>query len=96
MVIILELAHGDLSSLLSRVGRTHIAMSAEASRSTWTVLLKNTRPCALGGLCYVFRLAEVWGIFFQISEALHHMHRQRIMHRDIKPENIFICNSSDF
>ncbi|CAK9003777.1 unnamed protein product [Durusdinium trenchii] len=35
---------------------------------------------------------QVWGIFFQIGEALHHMHRQRIMHRDIKPENTFICH----
>lgn len=64
MVIILELAaHGDLSSLLSR-------------------LKHNER---------LLQEHQVWAIFFQIGEALHHMHRQRIMHRDIKPENTFLC-----
>ncbi|CAJ1344229.1 unnamed protein product [Effrenium voratum] len=49
----------------------------------------------LGKLKHAERLMQehqVWGIFFQISEALHHMHRQRIMHRDIKPENTFVCH----
>merc|ERR1719215_927911 len=35
--------------------------------------------------------SQNWSIFFQACEALHHMHKQRIMHRDIKPANIFIA-----
>lgn len=38
-----------------------------------------------------FSEPQVWGIFFQVSDALHHMHKIRIMHRDIKPANIFMC-----
>lgn len=34
---------------------------------------------------------QVWAFFFQVADALHHMHKHRIMHRDIKPANIFLC-----
>jgi len=35
--------------------------------------------------------SQNWSFFFQACEALHHMHKHRIMHRDIKPANIFIA-----
>lgn len=34
---------------------------------------------------------QIWAIFYQAGDALHHMHKNRIMHRDIKPANIFMC-----
>jgi len=35
---------------------------------------------------------QTWGAFFQIADALHFMHKRRIMHRDIKPANVFLCS----
>lgn len=32
----------------------------------------------------------IWKYFLQISEAIEHMHAQRVMHRDLKPANIFL------
>lgn len=36
--------------------------------------------------------AQIWATIFQVSDALHYMHRKRTMHRDIKPANVFLCN----
>lgn len=35
---------------------------------------------------------HLWAVFVQVSDALHYMHKSRIMHRDIKPANIFLCS----
>uniref|UniRef100_A0A2S2PL41 non-specific serine/threonine protein kinase n=1 Tax=Schizaphis graminum TaxID=13262 RepID=A0A2S2PL41_SCHGA len=32
----------------------------------------------------------IWSCAVQLSSALYHMHKSRIMHRDIKPANIFV------
>eukprot|EP00404_Azadinium_spinosum_P062683 CAMPEP_0180717952 /NCGR_PEP_ID=MMETSP1038_2-20121128/14241_1 /TAXON_ID=632150 /ORGANISM="Azadinium spinosum, Strain 3D9" /LENGTH=757 /DNA_ID=CAMNT_0022750441 /DNA_START=15 /DNA_END=2286 /DNA_ORIENTATION=- len=37
-----------------------------------------------------FREDEIWEYSRQLSGALEHMHKKRIMHRDLKPANIFV------
>lgn len=37
-----------------------------------------------------FKEAEIWEYSRQLSSALDHMHRKRVMHRDLKPANIFV------
>jgi NIMA (never in mitosis gene a)-related kinase len=32
----------------------------------------------------------IWKLFFQLTLALHHCHKKKILHRDLKPANIFI------
>lgn len=38
-----------------------------------------------------FKEMEIWEYSRQLSSALDHMHRKRIMHRDLKPANIFVA-----
>jgi len=37
-----------------------------------------------------FKESEIWEYSRQLSSALDHMHKKRIMHRDVKPANIFV------
>ncbi|UMM15555.1 hypothetical protein L5515_012954 [Caenorhabditis briggsae] len=44
---------------------------------------------------------EIWNIFVDLLEAVHHLHSNDMIHDDIKPENIFltkhkICKLGDF
>jgi NIMA (never in mitosis gene a)-related kinase len=53
----------------------------------------------LAGLCRCLKESDrsltetqVWATIFQVSDAMHYMHKKRIMHRDIKPANVFLCS----
>lgn len=44
---------------------------------------------------------EIWNIFVDLLQAVHHLHSNDMIHDDIKPENIFltkdmICKLGDF
>mmetsp|Transcript_11598 Transcript_11598/g.27036 ORF Transcript_11598/g.27036 Transcript_11598/m.27036 type:complete len:778 (-) Transcript_11598:102-2435(-) len=42
----------------------------------------------------MFKMFEIWEYARQLSSALDHMHKKRIMHRDLKPANIFVAQDN--
>eukprot|EP00971_Amphidinium_carterae_P248217 4928072-Amphidinium_carterae.2 len=42
----------------------------------------------------MFKQLEIWEYARQLSSALDHMHKKRIMHRDLKPANIFVAQDA--
>mmetsp|Transcript_25511 Transcript_25511/g.58886 ORF Transcript_25511/g.58886 Transcript_25511/m.58886 type:complete len:780 (-) Transcript_25511:105-2444(-) len=42
----------------------------------------------------MFKQLEIWEYARQLSSALDHMHKKRIMHRDLKPANIFVAQDN--